>query len=490
MVYYETTKQLMDLAKERGMKTTKDGLLHFNTGKFTGRSPKDRYFSEGKYTDNTIDFERVINQRIIRDSYLSLKNEIKDYIEETKTFSARQVAGYNYEHSATFNIKSTEPWAIIFFNNMLIDPQSFVTTFSTTFTEWEILHCPDFVSKNRPKDVKNENFVIIDFDDRKILIAGTSYTGEIKKSVFTVMNTLLVDRGVLPMHCSANSNTKDGRGVNLFFGLSGTGKTTLSSDPLKYFIGDDEHGWYNDYIYNFEGGCYAKLIDLDEYKEPIIWDAIHSKFTKTNTSLLENVIVNEEGVVDFSDSSITENIRVSYPLDQIRREVKVSMPGRGLEVENIFFLSFDAFGVLPPISLLNTEQAVEYFGLGYTSKVAGTEVGITEPTTTFSPCFGDPFLPRKISDYTNMFREKIEDNEKVKVWLVNTGFDKNYKRFSISQTRGVINGVIDRDYDEEYIYYNELKIPKRIGEYDMQKVFEKPEGESQDKFFNMIKNSL
>ena len=490
MVYYETTEQLMDLAKERGMKTTKEGLLHFNTGKFTGRSPKDRYFSEGKYTDKTIDFERIINQRVSRDSYISLKNEIKEYIENTKTFRARQVAGYNYEHSATFNIESTEPWAIIFFNNMLIDPQSFVTTFSTTFTEWEILHCPDFVSKNRPEDVKNENFVILDFDDRKILIAGTSYTGEIKKSVFTVMNTLLVDRGVLPMHCSANSNTKDGRGVNLFFGLSGTGKTTLSSDPLKYFIGDDEHGWYDDYIYNFEGGCYAKLIDLDEYREPVIWDAIHSKFTRSNTSLLENVIVNEEGVVDFSDSSITENIRVSYPLDQIRREVKVSMPGRGLGVENIFFLSFDAFGVLPPISLLNTEQAVEYFKLGYTSKVAGTEVGVTEPTTTFSPCFGDPFLPRKISDYTDMFRNRVENNHKVKVWLVNTGFDKNYKRFSLSQTRGVINGVIERDYEDDYIEYNELKIPKRIGKYNMEKVFEKPDNNRQDKFFTMLKDSL
>jgi len=373
---------------------------------------------------------------------------------------------------------------------MLIDPQSFVTTFSTTFTEWEILHCPDFVSKNRPEDVKNENFVILDFDDRKILIAGTSYTGEIKKSVFTVMNTLLVDRGVLPMHCSANSTTTDGRGVNLFFGLSGTGKTTLSSDPLKYFIGDDEHGWYDDYIYNFEGGCYAKLIDLDEYKEPVIWDAIHSKFTKTNTSLLENVIVDEEGDVDFSDSSITENIRVSYPLDQIRREVKVSMPGRGLGVENIFFLSFDAFGVLPPISLLNTEQAVEYFKLGYTSKVAGTEVGVTEPTTTFSPCFGDPFLPRKISDYTDMFRNRVENNHKVKVWLVNTGFDKNYKRFSLSQTRGVINGVIERDYEDDYIEYNELKIPKRIGKYNMEKVFEKPDNNRQDKFFTMLKDSL
>ena len=490
MVYYETTEQLMTLAKERGMKTTKDNLLYFNTGKFTGRSPKDRYFSEGEYTNKTIDFERDINQKVKRESYTLLKDELKEYLENEKTFRSRKVVGYNYEHSASFNIISTEPWAIIFFNNMLIDPSSFVTTFSRTFTEWEILHCPNFVSKNKPEDIKNENFVIIDFYDRKILIAGTSYTGEIKKSVFTVMNTLLIDRGVLPMHCSANANTKDGRGVNLFFGLSGTGKTTLSSDPLKFFIGDDEHGWYDNYIFNFEGGCYAKLIDLDEYKEPIIWDAIHSKFTRQNTSLLENIVVDEKGNPDFTDSTITENIRVSYPLDQITRDVKVTMTGRGIEVENIFFLSFDAFGVLPPISLLSTEQAVKYFELGYTSKVAGTEVGIDEPTTTFSPCFGDPFLPRKISDYSNMFKDKLENNPNVKVWLVNTGFDKHYNRFSLSQTRGVINGVIDRKYEEEYIEYHELKIPKCIGEYDMNEVFEKPNDERQDKFFTMIKNSL
>jgi phosphoenolpyruvate carboxykinase (ATP) len=329
----------------------------------------------------------------------------------------------------------------------------------------------------------------VDFDDKKILIAGTSYTGEIKKSIFTVMNTLLIDRGVLPMHCSANANTKDGKGVNLFFGLSGTGKTTLSSDPLKFFIGDDEHGWDGNNIFNFEGGCYAKLIDLEEENEPIIWNAIHSKFTRQNTSLLENIVVNE-GEPDYTDSSVTENIRASYPLDQISRDVKVTMTGRGTEVENIFFLSFDAFGVLPPISLLSTQQAVKYFGLGYTSKVAGTEVGIDEPTTTFSPCFGDPFLPRKIEDYTNMFEQKLRENPNVKVWLVNTGFDKHYNRFSLSQTRGVINGVIDRDYDEDYIEYNELLIPKRIGKYNMEDVFEKPDDIRQGKFFTLIKNSL
>ena len=489
MVYYETTEQLMTLAKEEGLKTTNEGLLHFNTGKFTGRSPKDRYFAEGEYAHNVVDFEREINQKIKRESYISLRDEMKEYINNEETLRSRRVVGYTYDHSATFNITTTEAWAILFFNNMLIDPSSFVMSYSRTFTEWEILHAPDFVSNNRPTDVKNENFVIIDFDDRKILIAGTSYTGEIKKSIFTVMNTLLIDRGVLPMHCSANANTKIGRGVNLFFGLSGTGKTTLSSDPLKFFIGDDEHGWNGNDIFNFEGGCYAKLIDLEEEKEPIIWNAIHSKFTRRNTSLLENIIVND-GEPDFTDGSITENIRASYPLDQISMDYKVSMTGRGYGVENIFFLSFDAFGVLPPISLLNTEQAVKYFGLGYTSKVAGTEVGIDEPTTTFSPCFGNPFLPRKIEDYTKMFEEKLRENPNVKVWLVNTGFDKHYNRFSLSQTRGVINGVIDKDYEEDYIEYNELLIPKRIGEYNMEEVFEKPDNNRQDKFFTMLKDSL
>ena len=490
MIYYETNERLVKEAIKNGLKLTKEGILYFNTGKFTGRSPKDRYFVEGEYAHTTVDFGRAINQKISRDTYNGLKKELYTFLENKNIYEGRKVASYSHEHAATFRIMSTEPWAVLFFNNMLVDPSSFAKTYSDSFTDWEILHAPNFVSQGRYSDLNNENFVIIDFKDKTILIGGTSYTGEIKKSIFTVMNTLLIDRGVLPMHCSANANTKDGIGVNLFFGLSGTGKTTLSSDPLKFFIGDDEHGWDGNHIFNFEGGCYAKLIDLKEDNEPIIWRAIHNEGTKINTTLLENVVVNKEGEVDFSDSSITENIRASYPLNQISRDVRVTMTGRGNEVENIFFLSFDAFGVLPPISLLSTEQAVKYFGLGYTSKVAGTEVGIDEPTTTFSPCFGDPFLPRKIEDYTNMFEQKLKENPNVKVWLVNTGFDKHYNRFSLSQTRGVINGVIDRDYEEDYIEYNELLIPKRIGEYNMEEVFEKPDNIRQGKFFTLIKNSL
>lgn len=489
MIYYETNERLIEESKKRGVKTTNKGLLYFNTGKYTGRSPKDRYFVYGEYTNKVIDFDRPINQGISQKTYNELKNKLNDFLNNKKTFESKRIVGAEVNNMVSFRLKSSEPHYVLFFNNMTIDITKMVSTFSRCLQQWDILHAPDFLNNKKFDDLKSENFVIINFEEKIVLIGGTGYTGEIKKSMFTIMNTIMVDKGVFPMHCSANANTKIGKGINLFFGLSGTGKTTLSSDLNKYFIGDDEHGWDGNKIFNFEGGCYAKLINLEKEKEPIIWDAMHSVFTKHNTTLLENVIVNE-GEVDYTDSSVTENIRVSYPLDQIKKENKVTLFGRGLEVENIFFLSFDAFGVLPPISLLSNEMAVKYFGLGYTSKVAGTEVGVNEPTTTFSSCFGNPFLPRRIEDYTNMFEQKLRENPRVKVWLVNTGFDKHYNRFSLSQTRGVINGVIDREYEEEYIEYNELLIPKRIGEYNMEEVFEKPDEIRQGKFFTLIKNSL
>lgn len=484
MVYYEDTKKLIESAEKQGLKKTKDNILYVSTGKFTGRSPKDRYFVDGDYSNEVIDFSKNINQKISVETYNILRDKLNTHLKDN-TFESRRVIGYSSKHMATFRLKSTMSWGVLFFNNMTIDPKTFAKNYSDSFTEWEILHAPDFEIDERPEDLKNDNFVVISFEDRKIIIGGTAYTGEIKKSMFTVMNTLLVDRDVLPMHCSANSNTKKGFGVNIFFGLSGTGKTTLSSDPLKFFIGDDEHGWDGDNIFNFEGGCYAKLIDLDKDKEPIIWNAIHSD-NEVNSALLENVIVNEDGDVDYTDSTITENIRVSYPLSQIDDEVKVSMTGRGDKVENIFFLSFDAFGVLPPISLLTNEQAVKYFELGYTSKVAGTEVGVNEPTKVFSACFGEPFLPRKIKDYSGMFMDKLNNNPNVKVWLVNTGFNNELKRFSLSLTRGVINGVIDKDYKKEYINYNNLRVPKVIGDYDMDEVFKAPSENKQKEFFNMI----
>jgi phosphoenolpyruvate carboxykinase (ATP) len=489
--YYDDTNRLIkNSVEEYGVKLTKNGLMYFNTGKFTGRSPNDRYFVSCDYTDKVVDFSREINQRISQKTYDGLKKEIKDSFLGVKKFESKRILGYSTSHMVSFKLESTQPQYVLFFNNMTIDIVQLVTTHSKCFDKWEILHNPDLVVQNKYQDLKNNNFVIINFSDKKILIGGTGYTGEIKKSMFTVMNTLLVDRNVLPMHCSANANSKNGKGVNLFFGLSGTGKTTLSSDPNKYFIGDDEHGWDGNSVFNMEGGCYAKLIDLAEKNEPVIWNAIHNFNVDNNTSLLENVVVNENNYVDFTNASITENIRVSYPIEQIDKNKRVSQTGKGDGVENIFFLSFDAYGVLPPISLLNEEQAVQYFKLGYTSKVAGTEVGVNEPKTVFSTCFGSPFLPRKVEDYTNLFKTRLNENPEVKVWLINTGFDKNYKRFSLTQTRGVINGVIDKDYDDEYIEYNGLKIPKIISEYNMEEVFEKPDDTRQKEFFTMIKNSL
>lgn len=490
MIYYETTEQLMSFAKRRGIKTTNKGLLHFNTGKFTGRSPKDRYFVKGDYTNKVIDFQRVINQGIERESYLLLKNEVTNYLDSVETFDSRRIVGYTLRHCTSWRLKSSQPWATLFFNNMTIDVEEMVTTHSKSFAHWDIYHAPEFESDVLPKDVSNKNFVIIDFDDKKIIIAGTSYTGEIKKSIFTVMNTLLIDRGVLPMHCSANADDKNGIGVNLFFGLSGTGKTTLSSDLLKFFIGDDEHGWDGKQVFNFEGGCYAKLINLTQEKEPVIWDAMNNNKVRHNTSILENVIVDEDGEVDFTNDEITENIRVSYPLSQIDNSRKVIVTGRGVGVRNIFFLSFDGFGVLPPISRLTEEQAVNYFKLGYTSKVAGTEVGVTEPITTFSPCFGEPFLPRKIEDYTEMFRNKLRENPETNVWLVNTGFNSKLERFPLEVTRGIINGAIDGEYDnKDFVFYNELQVPNRIGKFSMDDIFEKPDHRRQEHFFDMIKNS-
>lgn len=486
MVFNNNTKELIEAAKEQGLRLTKDNILYFNTGKFTGRSPKDRYFADGDYVNKVIDFDRAINQKISRETYIGLKEKMSNHLNDDKVFQSQRVVGYNHKHTATFNITSTHAWGVLFFNNMTINPDEINTGQLNPFTEWNILHTPELNIENSYSDLKNSNFVIIDFEDKTILVSGTGYTGEIKKSIFTVMNTILVDRNVLPMHCSANSNGKLGFGVNIFFGLSGTGKTTLSSDPLKFFIGDDEHGWDDNIVFNFEGGCYAKLIDLERDKEPIIWDAIHNQSVDINTSLLENVIVNSDGNVDFTDKFITENIRASYPLNQIDSDVKVNMDGIGIGVENIFFLSFDAFGVLPPISLLNNEQAVKFFRLGYTSKVAGTEVGVTEPTTVFSPCFGEPFLSRRIDDYSGMFEQKLIDNPNVKVWLVNTGFNKDLKRFSLSVTRGIINGVIDKNYSEDCIEYNGLKIPKIIGDYQMEDIFLMPDIPKQNKFFTMI----
>ncbi len=481
------SEDLYQHALSEGVEQTKDGILHFPTGKFTGRSPKDRYFCEGEYVKRVVDTSREINQIVSRKTYQSLRTMVEDHLQNAPVFyRTSRALCHNEKYVSLFELNTTYAWANLFFNNMTNNSVEYSRKPNEFYTNWKILHAPDFVAPPY-EDIKNGNFVIIDFEDKTILIGGTSYTGEIKKSIFTVLNTILIDEGVLPMHCSANANTKKGKGVNLFFGLSGTGKTTLSSDPDKFFIGDDEHGWVDDEVFNFEGGCYAKLINLKEENEPIIWEALHSesRYTNVNTTLMENIFVNKEGTPDFSDASITENIRASYPLDQIPEEYMVEDIGKGKKVENIFFLSFDAFGVLPPISKLEVEDAARFFKMGYTSKVAGTEVGIIEPTVVFSTCFGSPFLPRKVDDYVDLFKKKVKESG-CNVWLVNTGFNENLKRYPIDITRKVINGVINGKYSKQTFDFNGLKIPNRIEDLDLLTLKPDVEQERVDKLFELF----
>lgn len=484
--YYN--EDLYRIAIDEGVKTTSQGILYFPTGKFTGRSPKDRYFCDGEYVDKVIDKSREINQIISRETYSKLKNSLEEHIKNSPVeYKTSRVVCYHKKFHTLVDLHTTHAWANIFFNNMTINATGIQAEGGGFFTKWKVLHGPEFIPQETYEDLKNPNFVIIDFEDKTIIIGGTSYTGEIKKSIFTVLNTIFIDHGVLPMHCSANANFKNGKGVNLFFGLSGTGKTTLSSDPNKFFIGDDEHGWFEDHIFNFEGGCYAKLINLKKENEPIIWDSIHSpdRFNHTNCSLMENIVVDDENNPDFSDSSITENIRASYSLGQLPEEFMVSDLGLGKNVKNIFFLSFDAFGVLPPISKLDLEDAARFFKMGYTSKVAGTEVGITEPTVVFSTCFGSPFLPRKVEDYVDLFKEKVQKSG-CNVWLVNTGFDENLKRYPIDITRKVINGVIDGKYSEKTFNYHGLRIPNRILDLDLITLKPDIEEERIEKLFELL----
>ena len=331
---------------------------------------------------------------------------------------------------------------------------------------WNIYHCPDFKSKQKYEDLKDDNFVIISFDTKEIIIGGTAYTGEIKKSIFTVLNSILLDKNILPMHCSASSINKNGILLNLFFGLSGTGKTTLSADQYMFFIGDDEHGWDKDEVFNFEGGCYAKLANLSEKKEPMIHEAIHTQ--EDNSSIMENVVLDENGEVDFRDLSITENTRVSYSIRQINDKYLVDNVGQGSKVKNIFFLCYDAYGVLPPVVNLNKEGAMFFFELGYTSKVAGTEVGIDEPQLTFSNCFGDPFLPCPIEKYVSLFGKKLDENPEVKVWMINTGLNPDGDRYDLEFTRHMVSSIINEYYSDKFTEYDHqlgMYIPESITDY-------------------------
>jgi len=434
------------------------GALAADTGKFTGRSPKDRFLVEDSLTKDSV-WWGEINQRISTANFEALFSKVAAHLSDKIIYVRDCAAGADPAYQIDIRVVTETAYQSIFANNLFLraEPNS------DAQPAWSILAAPTLLIEEPDKyGIINENFVAIDFTKKIVLIAGTGYTGEIKKSIFSILNFILpFQHNVLSMHCSANTS-KEGE-TALFFGLSGTGKTTLSADRNRKLIGDDEHGWSERGIFNFEGGCYAKCVGLSEDKEPEIFHAIRFG------SLLENVVLDEFDRPDYNDISKTENTRVSYPIDFMEN---AEMSGIGREPENIFFLTADAFGVLPPISLLTIDQAVYHFVSGYTAKVAGTEVGVKEPTAAFSTCFGQAFLPLHPARYAALLRSKLEKNRNIKVWLVNTGWIAGPygigRRIKLNYTRSLIRAAMDGSLLESQFNRHDifgLEYPTSCGEH-------------------------
>ena len=419
------------------------GAIMVDTGKYTGRSPDDKYFVDEVSTSENI-WWGPVNRKISEDIFDKLYSKIIQYYNEsddTNTYIFDGFGGADVRHRLNVRIIAKKAWQAHFCNNMFIRPtQVELMDFLPDFT---IINASDVYNKDyKEQGLHSETFIIFNLAKKIAIIGGTEYGGEMKKGIFSVLHYILPMKGILSMHCSANVN-KNGSKVALFFGLSGTGKTTLSTDPNRPLIGDDEHGWSDDGIFNIEGGCYAKVINLDKNSEPDIYNAIH------HGSLLENVCFDENThQIDFTDSSKTENTRVSYPIDHIENSVFSSgKPSLGVHPETIIFLTCDAYGVFPPISKLTIDQAMFHFISGYTAKIAGTERGITEPVATFSPCFGGPFLTLHPLRYAELLKEKI-NKHKSNVYIVNTGWiggsaTSGAERISIQNTRLMITAILD-----------------------------------------------
>lgn len=432
--------ELIEQTVKNGLGTLADnGALVVSTGEFTGRAPKDRFIVKDKRTASAVDWGEV-NKPFSPEDFDSLYNKVINHLEGKSLYVRDAYACADPDNRLNVRVVNEYPWQNLFANNLFLRPeQENLTTF---VPDWHVIAIPSFKAVPEVDGTRQHNFAIINFTRQIILIGGTAYTGEMKKGIFSVLNFLLPhDRDILSMHCSANvGKNKD---TAIFFGLSGTGKTTLSADPDRELIGDDEHGWDESKVFNFEGGCYAKVINLSAEGEPQIYNAI--KFG----SLLENTkYIPGTRTVDYENSEITENTRVAYPIDYIDNAVIPSVTGIP---KNIFFLTCDAFGVLPPISKLTPGQAMYHFISGYTAKVAGTEAGITEPQTTFSACFGAPFLPLHPTRYAEMLGKKMHENN-VNVWLINTGWTGGPygegKRMKLKYTRASITAAINGQLDE------------------------------------------
>lgn len=417
------------------------GALCIQTGKFTGRSPKDKFIVNDDYSKDIIDWGEV-NIPISGLIFDKLLDKMSTYIKDKDVWVRHCYAGADPAYRINVTVINTTPWANLFCHHLFLRPS--IEQLEFYQQEWVVLQVPEFLADPILDGTRQENFTIVNFSKKIILIAGSAYTGEMKKGIFSVLNFLLPhEYQVLPMHCSANEGANGD--VALFFGLSGTGKTTLSADINRRLIGDDEHGWAEEVVFNFEGGCYAKCIGLSAKKEPQIFAAIK------HPTLLENVcFYPNTNEVDYENSSITENTRAAYPITHIDNAKPNSI---GQIPKNIFFLTCDAFGVLPPISKLTVPQAMYHFISGYTAKVAGTEVGVTEPQSTFSACFGRVFLPAHPTQYAELLGKKLEKHPEVNVWLVNTGWTGGAygtgKRISLQYTRAMVEAALNGELENQ-----------------------------------------
>jgi phosphoenolpyruvate carboxykinase (ATP) len=438
-----TTSQLYTHALERGEAVLAEGgPLVVDTGRFTGRSPKDKFAVREPGSEDRIWWGEV-NGEISEEHFGGLRAKVVAQLERGDVYVIDAFCGADPKHRLAVRVLTTHPYHALFTKTMFIEPGA------AELADFEpdvlVLHEPEVEADPERDGTRTGTFVCLHPGRGEILIGGTFYAGEIKKSVFTVMNDRLPLEGVMPMHCSANMS-EDGEDVAIFFGLSGTGKTTLSADPARLLVGDDEHGWGDDGVFNFEDGCYAKTIRLSAEAEPEIWKAVHSFGT-----VLENVVVDEHGVLDLDDDTKTENTRAAYKLERIANALPAKRAGHP---RSVIFLAADAFGILPPIARLDREQALFYFLSGYTSKLAGTELGVTEPQPTFSTCFGAPFLPQPPTVYAELLGQKL-DRHGAAVWLINTGwtggpFGEGH-RMPIQATRALLAAVLSGElHDVEF----------------------------------------
>lgn len=428
--------QLIDLSLQRKEgQLSSSGALVVYTGSYTGRAPKDKFIVDDDYSHSLINWNNT-NRGISKEKFIAIRDKVKKHLSIRDNFIFQGFAGADPLHHKKFKIINELASQTLFISNLLIKPsQEELQAFGAA--DYTIWVAPSFVCDPAKDGTNSQAFIGIDYQAHEIVICGTYYGGEIKKAVFSTMNFVMPSEGVLPMHCSANRDPQSGQ-TAIFFGLSGTGKTTLSADESRQLIGDDEHGFSHDGIFNFEGGCYAKCIDLREDEQPEIYHAIR------RGSYVENVPMNEKGEFDFFDASITENTRAGYPLNYINN---ARIPSVGGIPKVIIFLTADAFGVLPPVSKLTKEGAMYHFVTGFTSKVAGTEAGIKEPVPTFSTLFGEPFMPLSPDVYAKMLGERIEKFH-IDVYLVNTGWaggkaTDGAKRIKLSYTRKMINAILD-----------------------------------------------